>query len=125
MLKKKLAVVVIAVLVTAGGVVGLNGTEASAATSFKAADAFTCAKGETLVHGSRGRCVSVLQFMLKDAGYDVNVDGKFGDKTWRANFQYETKNRWNHDGKVGEGTFTQLGFDFMRNHPFGNKPLPE
>lgn len=55
-------------------------------------------------HGSTGASVSALQRALKALGYQVGVDGKFGDETYRAVVAFQRERNLVPDGKVGDKT---------------------
>tara|TARA_R110002110_G_scaffold153102_1_gene346309 strand:- start:2109 stop:5096 length:2988 start_codon:yes stop_codon:yes gene_type:complete len=69
----------------------------------KAANFKSSGKG-TLRKGSRGPAVSALQQDLKDAGYDIEVDGIFGKGTDKAVREFQKANGLKVDGKVGTNT---------------------
>lgn len=58
--------------------------------------------------GSKGAGVRDLQAMLKLAGYDVSVDGDFGNATDKAVKAFQKSNRLVADGIVGPKTQTAL-----------------
>ena len=61
-----------------------------------------------LKYGSRGDEVKKLQQALGSAGYSVDVDGIYGDKTRSAVRQYQRANGLGVDGIVGEQTWGAL-----------------
>jgi hypothetical protein len=58
--------------------------------------------------GSTGEGVEALQKLLKDAGYDVEVDGNYGRGTRAAVRDFQAKEGLTVDGVVGEDTWTAL-----------------
>ena len=64
---------------------------------------------ETIKKGSKNvRSVILLQAILKEAGYSIEIDGKFGPGSDRAVKDYQLKNGLVSDGVVGEKTWTTL-----------------
>ena len=62
----------------------------------------------TLRVGARNNFVYLLQFMLKQNGYDVAVDGVFGNGTLAAIIDFQGKNGLVADGIVGQNTWRTL-----------------
>jgi peptidoglycan hydrolase-like protein with peptidoglycan-binding domain len=62
----------------------------------------------TLQRGSRGGQVSLLQSLLRGAGFSVAVDGDFGLQTHRAVRAFQAENRLFVDGVVGPRTAEAL-----------------
>ncbi len=62
-------------------------------------------------HGSRGKAVVELQQALVDAGYELEVDGDFGDATDAAVREFQADNELDVDGIVGEETWAALAGD--------------
>jgi len=58
-----------------------------------------------LEHGSSGRWVRALQTALREAGYDIDVDGSFGDATYEAVRDLQANNDLDVDGVVGPDTW--------------------
>lgn len=58
--------------------------------------------------GSRGDDVYELQKLLNNNGYNLDVDGKYGEKTQTAVRDYQTKNGLVVDGIVGTNTWGAL-----------------
>lgn len=58
----------------------------------------------TLKKLCKGSDVKWLQFILKNIGYDIEVDGSFGKKTENAVLVYQQINHLTVDGKVGANT---------------------
>lgn len=58
--------------------------------------------------GSKGDDVETLQRLLKDAGYDVEVDGDFGRGTRSAVRDFQSKEGLTVDGVVGRQTWDRL-----------------
>lgn len=61
-----------------------------------------------LQNGSTGDAVSALQNMLNAAGYSVDVDGDFGDRTHHAVVAFQKSQRLDADGVVGPKTWQTL-----------------
>ena len=64
----------------------------------------------TLQKGSKGNEVSEWQKFLNTQGYGLSVDGDFGDKTYAATVDYQTKNGLGADGIVGDQTWGKAGY---------------
>ncbi len=62
----------------------------------------------TLKQGSKGASVKTLQQKLKNAGYNVAVDGDFGPKTAAAVKKYQAAHGLVADGVVGPKTWAKL-----------------
>lgn len=58
--------------------------------------------GNILRHGSQGDEVKEWQEFLNTQGYNLDVDGIFGDLTTNATSEWQKKNGLSVDGKVGE-----------------------
>ena len=58
--------------------------------------------------GSKGEGVEVLQKLLVDHGYQIEVDGNFGRGTRDAVRDFQAKEGIKVDGVVGEGTWERL-----------------
>lgn len=58
--------------------------------------------------GSKGSEVQWLQKTLKNLGYQIAIDGDFGEKTEAAVIAYQKKNGLVADGIVGEKTYQTL-----------------
>ena len=65
---------------------------------------------ETLKQGSQGDSVKEWQNFLKSQGYNIGVDGIFGDKTYRATKLWQRDNKLDADGIVGENTWSKAGY---------------
>ena len=63
----------------------------------------------TLSYGSKGNDVSNLQRLLNSKGYNLSVDGIFGDKTLAAVKSWQQKNGYTADGLVGPNTWKRMG----------------
>ncbi len=63
---------------------------------------------QTLRRGDQGEEVRVLQNLLADKGYDVDVDGNFGRGTRSAVKKFQRKNDLDADGVVGPSTWAAL-----------------
>ena len=64
----------------------------------------------TLQKGSKGDEVKEWQNFLNTQGYNLGVDGDFGDKTYAATTDWQTKNGLGADGIVGEKTWGKAGY---------------
>jgi peptidoglycan hydrolase-like protein with peptidoglycan-binding domain len=64
----------------------------------------------TLQKGSKGNEVSEWQKFLNSQGYDLSVDGDFGDNTPAATTEWQRKNGLDADGIVGENTWGKAGY---------------
>lgn len=62
----------------------------------------------TLQYGSKGSDVKELQQYLNNNGYNLSVDGDFGDNTLSAVKDYQQKNGLSVDGIVGTNTWGKL-----------------
>lgn len=62
----------------------------------------------TIKYGSRGSDVSNLQSTLNGLGYNLSVDGIFGNKTQAAVRDFQSKNGLSVDGIVGVNTWGKL-----------------
>ncbi len=67
--------------------------------------------GVMLEHGSTGRHVRALQEALREAGYELDVDGDFGDATYAAVRDFQANHDLDADGVVGPNTWAALGFE--------------
>ncbi len=63
---------------------------------------------KTLRRGDEGEEVRVLQNLLADQGYDVDIDGNFGRGTRSAVKKFQKKNGLTADGVVGPTTLAAL-----------------
>ena len=63
---------------------------------------------KAIKYGMKGDDVSNLQTALKNAGYNIDVDGSFGPQTLAAVKQYQQKNGLTVDGMVGPQTQSAL-----------------
>jgi hypothetical protein len=63
---------------------------------------------KAIKYGMKGDDVSNLQTSLKNAGYNIDVDGSFGPQTLAAVKQYQQKNGLDVDGMVGPQTSAAL-----------------
>ncbi len=61
--------------------------------------------------GARGEYVERIQRTLNGLGYDVEVDGDFGNQTYQAVRQFQEDNGLEVDGKAGKDTLTAMGLD--------------
>ena len=65
---------------------------------------------ETIQKGSNGDSVKEWQNYLNSQGWNLTVDGIFGDKTDAATKEYQTKYGLTVDGIVGKNTWGQAGY---------------
>lgn len=56
----------------------------------------------------QGEQVKTLQYLLKEAGFDVAIDGDFGRTTQRALIKFQKKNQLTADGQAGPKTVEAL-----------------
>lgn len=71
-----------------------------------------------LKRGAEGEDVKVLQQKLKEAGYDVDVNGTYDAKTEAAVTQLQTDHNLDIDGVAGTQTYEALGIPYVK----GGKP---
>lgn len=64
----------------------------------------------TVQIGMSGRTVRTLQQALVDEGYEIDVDGDFGDATAAALRDYQSNNDLTVDGIAGPDTWASLGY---------------
>lgn len=64
----------------------------------------------TLQKGSKGNEVKEWQQFLNSQGYNLSVDGDFGDNTYKATTEWQTKNGLGADGIVGKNTWGKAGY---------------
>lgn len=64
----------------------------------------------TLQKGSKGDEVKQWQNFLNTQGYNLTVDGDFGDNTLAATTEWQSKNGLGADGIVGKNTWGKAGF---------------
>jgi|GEM_PF-1774410 len=64
--------------------------------------------GSVLQRGDTGRNVEVMQQLLKDAGYNVTIDGDFGNSTRNAVRKFQRVEAIQVDGVVGRETWDRL-----------------
>jgi len=62
----------------------------------------------TIRYGSQGNFVYLLQFMLRQNGYTLTVDGIFGNGTLSALIDFQNKNGLTPDGIAGQNTWRTL-----------------
>ena len=62
----------------------------------------------TLQYGSKGAEVKTLQQFLNKNGYNLSVDGDFGNNTLNAVKDYQQKNGLSVDGIVGSNTWNKI-----------------
>lgn len=63
----------------------------------------------TLRMGNRGSAVAFVQRLLRQRGYNVLVDGIFGNMTRNAVTNFQRRNNLSQTGLVDEGTWRALG----------------
>jgi hypothetical protein len=81
----------------------------------------------TLQKGSKGDEVKNWQNFLNTQGYNLTVDGDFGDNTLAATTEWQRKNGLGADGIVGDNTYGKAGFVKLNTTPtaapnVGNAP---
>ena len=69
----------------------------------------------TIQKGSSGEDTKKWQEYLNTQGYGLNVDGDFGDNTYNATIDWQTKNGLNADGIVGEYSWGKAGYSNINN----------
>ena len=62
----------------------------------------------TIRQGDRGNFVIILQYLLNQYGYIVDIDGVFGAKTKEAVINFQKNNNLTQDGIVGPNTWDRL-----------------
>jgi len=89
---------------------GIAGPDTLAALGLEVAPAHAKRRADVvyLEHGSSGRAVRELQQALVNAGYDIAVDGVFGDDTYGAVRDLQEQNGLSVDGVVGPDTWAAL-----------------
>ncbi|MBU2533219.1 MAG: peptidoglycan-binding protein [Alphaproteobacteria bacterium] len=55
-----------------------------------------------------GEQVKTLQYLLREAGYDVQIDGDFGRSTEQALIKFQRDNKISVDGRAGPRTVEAL-----------------
>lgn len=72
---------------------------------------------ELLKKGSKGDDVATMQLLLKQNGFDVEIDGNFGLKTENEIKLFQLKTGLDNDGIVGNMTWIALnGVPGIWNH---------
>ena len=61
--------------------------------------------------GSKGSAVRAVQLQLRQIGYDIGVDGIFGQQTERVVKEYQKEKGIKVDGIVGRYTWNRLTLD--------------
>ena len=74
-----------------------------------------------LTYGSSGEDVKELQKALNNAGYSLDVDGKFGAKTQSAVKSYQKSKGLSVDGIVGNNTWTSLSGSVAKSNTNNKK----
>jgi peptidoglycan hydrolase-like protein with peptidoglycan-binding domain len=64
--------------------------------------ALTAYRGGTLKKGASGKTVRALQLFLRDKGYDIAADGKFGKNTEAALRKWQKAEGLSSDGQAGQ-----------------------
>lgn len=80
---------------------------------------------KAIKYGMKGDEVSNLQTSLKNAGYNIDVDGSFGPQTLEAVKQYQAANGLDVDGMVGPQTSAVLFGGSSSIAPTISKPATE
>lgn len=75
----------------------------------------------TLKHGMRGEAVVELQQALVDQGYELDVDGVFGDETDAAVREFQTDSELDVDGVAGPETWAALAGDEDEEYEDGDE----
>ena len=65
---------------------------------------------ETIQQGSSGDSVREWQNFLRSQGYNIDVDGIYGNKTRVATVYYQRANGLTADGIVGDNTWSKAGY---------------
>ena len=68
----------------------------------------TKAKLPIVKRGAKGNISWLIQACLICKGYNIKLDGDFGEKTENAVIDYQRKHRLKDDGEVGKNTFEKL-----------------
>ena len=63
---------------------------------------------ETVKLGSKGVSVKWVQWQLREAGHNLNIDGSFGKKTDKSLRDFQKKHKLEVDGKCGRLTRSEL-----------------
>jgi hypothetical protein len=63
---------------------------------------------QVLRRGMNGPQVETLQYLLREAGYDLKLDGDFGRSTEEAVRDFQRKTKLNVDGRAGPSTVEAL-----------------
>jgi len=63
---------------------------------------------QILRRGMEGEQVKTLQYLLREAGYDVQIDGDFGRSTEQALIKFQRDNKISVDGRAGPRTVEAL-----------------
>ena len=58
--------------------------------------------------GMKGEQVKTLQYLLNEAGYNLEIDGHFGRSTQTALLEFQRKSRLEADGRAGPKTVEAL-----------------
>ena len=78
----------------------------------------------TLKYRSRGEFVKLLQQILNNNGYQLDVDGYFGKQTEEAVMDFQLKKKLKQDGIVGSKTWMMLN-QIVRQENIKPKPSDE
>lgn len=106
MLARKMAAVVVSLVISFGGIGVAEITSPAIASAQLTAG--TTANYPVLKNGSRGTAVRVLQYALLHNGISVSVDGIFGNGTQSAVVRFQNNKGLYPDGVVGEKTWAAL-----------------
>ena len=79
----------------------------------------------TVQYGMTGSSVRHLQQALVDQGYDIAVDGDFGDGTYAAVRHFQEANDLDVDGIAGHDTLAALGLGVAHSHSHSGHPMLE
>lgn len=98
----------------------------SSSSSGSGSSGGTSETGESLERGSSGEEVKKLQRRLNELGYDLSVDGDFGENTEAAVEDFQEKNDLSVDGVVGPKTWAKLNSDSaIGKGPYSKNPNGE
>lgn len=116
--KKAIVGIVVAIAVSVFGVSQATAATSSSTNLYSYKDAQACAsKTQAYNRGDKGKCISVLQEGLVDAGYNIGKsgkDGSLGADTSQALNLFKEANGLDGNGWAGYGTYNAL-VPFMRN----------
>lgn len=87
---------------------GTSGTTSTTGTTGKYTSALSCSELPVLYHGKSGTTVKVLQALLCLHGFNVSIDGHFGDGTKSGVGAFQKANGLNVDNCCGPETWAKL-----------------